>query len=301
MADVFLLAGPTASGKSALALQLADALDADIVNADAMQVYADLRVLTARPSAAEMAGVPHHLYGHVDGSERYSVGRWLEDALPVIERIRGCGRRALLVGGTGLYFEALTEGLATIPPIGEETRRAVREDCPSGDALYEAARAADPDAAARVDPADAQRLWRIVEVWRETGRTLTAWRADTRPALSAQDWRGLALIPERATLYARIDARAAAMLEQGAWAEVEALAARGLAADLPVMKALGAPQLLGALEGRWSAEEALALLQRDSRRYAKRQLTWLRGRMAGWPQMRTPDAAAGLAAWGVPV
>ena len=288
---VFLIAGPTASGKSALALRLAERLGGEIVNADALQLYRDLRLLTARPSAAEEARAPHHLYGVADGSDGWSVGRWLRVAGAVLEEIAGRGRPAVVVGGTGLYFRALIEGLAEIPPIP----RAEREKAEAlfeavGEAAFrEALAKADPAAAKRIAPGDRQRLTRAMEVQAATGRPISQWQAETQPTLPPGSWRAAVLEPDRPTLYARCDARLEQIVREGALDEVRALVARGLAPALPVMKAVGVRELAACLAGEASLPEALALAQQQTRRYAKRQSTWLRNQTPDWPRLRTAE------------
>jgi tRNA dimethylallyltransferase len=290
--EVFLIAGPTASGKSALALRLAEAIGAEIVGADALQLYRDLAILTARPSPGETARAPHHLFGVADAAEAWSVGRWLEAALPVLADIRARGRPAIVVGGTGLYFKALTQGLAEIPQVPAEVRRRVSElyDRLGEAAFREALRGRDPAAAARIYPGDRQRLTRAFEVHEATGRALSEWQAATSPALPAGGWRAAALEPPREALYARCDARLRTMLELGVLEEVRALLARGLDPELPAMKAVGVREFARHLSGELGLEEALALAQLQTRRYAKRQITWMRGQMADWPRITAPDA-----------
>lgn len=279
--------GPTASGKSALALALAGRIGGEIVNADSMQVYRDFRVLTARPTLAEESQAPHHLYGHVDAGELYSTGRWLAEALAAIAAIRSRARAPILVGGTGLYFKALTQGLAQMPAIDADLRaalrkRAAREGAP---ALHAELARRDPLTAARLEPNDALRILRALEVLETTGESIGALQAATKPALAREDWVGLALTPDRAALYGAIDARFEAMLAAGALDEVRAFAARGLDADLPAMKAHGAPALMAHLRGELSLAAAAEIAQRDTRRYAKRQFTWIGGQMGEWERV----------------
>jgi tRNA dimethylallyltransferase len=280
-----LIMGPTASGKSALALALAERLPAEIVNADSMQAYRDLRVLTARPTLEEEAQAPHHLYGHVDAGERYSVGRWLADALAAMDDIKARGKTPILVGGTGLYFSALTRGLMETPPIDPDVRAALdaRLGAEGAPALHAALGAVDPESAAKLQPNDAPRILRALEVYETTGASISAFQADTRPALAPHEWAGLALVREpRDALYASIDARFGAMLKAGALDEVRAMAARNLDPNLPAMKAHGAPALMGYLRAEMSLEAAAEIGKRDTRRYAKRQHTWIRGQMSDW-------------------
>lgn len=280
-----LMAGPTASGKSALALKLARAANGVIINADSMQVYADLRVLSARPSDAEMADAPHRLYGHVDGAEEYTVARWLADVAPVLAEIRAAGKLPIFVGGTGLYFKALTQGLVELPPIPPEVSALWREraDDPAFD-LHQALTARDPEGAARLNPADRARVARALEVIEGTGQPMRHWQqaqtgaALVRPADAAR----LFLSPEREALRARIDARFLAMMEEGALEEVRTLLARGLAANRGVMKAHGVPHLIAHLRGEFSLEAAITRGQADTRAYAKRQHTWFRHQLPDW-------------------
>jgi tRNA dimethylallyltransferase len=289
---IWLIAGPTASGKSALALRLAAATGAEIVNADALQLYGDLSVLTARPSPQEEAQAPHHLFGAVDAADGWSVGRWLRAALESLAAIAERGAPAVVVGGTGLYFNALTQGLAEIPPIPPQARReaeAALEDL--GEASFRTQlAAADPAAIARIAPGDRQRLVRAWEVFAVTGTSLTDWQATGEPALAPDAWSGVALEPPRDILYARCDARLEAMVREGALQEVEALMARGLDPALPAMKAVGVRELAAHLRGEVGLAEALDAARRETRRYAKRQLTWMRGQMADWPRLAAPDA-----------
>ena len=276
-----------------MALALAQRTGAEIVNADALQVYRDLRVLSARPSAAEEARVPHHLYGVADAGEAWSVGRWLRAASPVLEAIGARGRPAVVVGGTGLYFRALTHGLAQTPAVPDEVRARVQALWEAqGEAEFRAALAAvDPEAEARIAPGDRQRLVRAAAVAQASGRPLSAWRADTQPTLTPESWRGVVVSPPRADLYARCDARLAAMLDAGALEEVRALVARGLATELPTLKAVGVRELAAHLAGDLTAAQALEAAQRETRRLAKRQLTWFRNQTPDWPVADALDGA----------
>ncbi|CAN7227383.1 tRNA (adenosine(37)-N6)-dimethylallyltransferase MiaA [Phenylobacterium sp. LjRoot219] len=289
---IWLIAGPTASGKSALALRLAAATGAEIVNADSMQLYRGLRVLTAAPNADEEARAPHHLFGTVDAADGWSVGRWLRAATEVLAEIESRGRPAIVVGGTGLYFAALTKGLAEVPPVPAEARRAAEAEFKQmGEEAFRARLAAvDPAAAARIAANDRQRLVRAWEVYAASGTSLTDWRRTGEPALPAEAWRGVALEPPREVLYARCDARLETMVREGALEEVAGLALRALDPALPAMKAVGVRELAAHLRGDASLAEALEAAQRETRRYAKRQLTWMRGQMADWPRITAPDA-----------
>jgi len=280
-----LLAGPTSSGKSALALRLAQTHGGVIINADSMQVYRDLRIITARPTPAEEATVPHWLYGHVDAAENYSVGRWCVDAAATLAEAERAGQPPILVGGTGLYFKALTQGLAAVPPVPAEVRAVVRTRLKDeGIApLYEELRQHDPDTASRLMPTDRSRITRALEVVLATGRSLTDWHRDgMKPVVDATRAVKIFLKVEREELYRRINARFDAMLAAGALEEVRALAARGLHPTLPAMKAHGVPWLIRHLNGEISLDEAAEGGKRDTRRYTKRQGTWFRHQLPDW-------------------
>lgn len=282
-----LLMGPTASGKSALALDLAERINGDIVNADSMQVYRDFRILTARPSDKDLARAPHHLYGHVDAGRLYSVGRWLEDALAALAAIKARARAPIVVGGTGLYFKALTEGLVALPPVETQLRQALRARLAreGAAALHAELARVDATSAARVSANDAPRILRALEVYEAVGEPLSALQAVTAPPLARSQWVGVALTPPREALYAEIDARFEAMLQAGALEEVRAFAARALDSALPAQKAHGAPALMAHLRGELSLQAAVEIGKRDTRRYAKRQFTWMRGQMKDWPRL----------------
>jgi tRNA dimethylallyltransferase len=291
---IWLIAGPTASGKSALALRLARQFGGEIVNADSMQLYADLSILTARPAREETLLAPHHLFGVADAADGWSVGRWLEAARKALDNIALWRRPAIVVGGTGLYFRALTKGLAQMPALPRAvTDRIAAEAGAAGElALRPRLARLDPEAEARIARGDRQRLLRALAVAEHTGRPLTAWQADTESVLQPGDWRGVVIEPPRAELYAACDARLAAMFDAGAIEEVRALAARGLDPALPAMKAVGVREIIAFLEGRISRDEALARAQAETRRYAKRQLTWLRNQTPDWPRIETLEAEA---------
>ncbi len=280
-----LIAGPTASGKSALALDLAKRLGGIIVNADSMQVYRDLRIITARPTAEEETRVPHRLYGFVDTSEDYSVGRWCRDVEKTLEEIAGQGRLPILVGGTGLYYKALTTGLAAVPPVPADIRAGVRRRMQSegAPALHADLSRLDPSIAQRLMINDRSRIARALEVVLATGRPLSDWHKDGMPALMNPDAAvKIFLTCERKELVHRIETRFAAMLNAGALEEVRQLAARKLDPLLPAMKAHGVPWLLRHLNGEISIEEAAAGAIMDTRRYTKRQVTWFRNQMKDW-------------------
>lgn len=288
-----LIAGPTASGKSALALRLAQATGGVIVNADSMQVYRDLRILTARPTAEEEKAVPHRLYGHRDAAENCSVGMWLADASAALDELRTANRLAIFVGGTGLYFKALTHGLAAVPPTPQAVRDAVRLrlDTQGIEALHDELAARDPAMGARLGRRDRARVSRALEVMIATGRSLSDWQRDgLPPPLPPIEAAFVFLNPERDAVYARIDSRFAAMIEAGALAEVERLAARRLDPVLPAMKAHGVPWLIRHLAGEMPLEAAVAAAQADTRHYAKRQFTWFRHQLGHWPQVAPAEA-----------
>lgn len=287
---VWLIAGPTASGKSTLALRIAEAEGGEVVNADSMQLYSDLSVLTARPSARDESRAPHHLYGVADAAESWSVGRWLRAAKEVLSDIARRRRAAVVVGGTGLYFHALTRGLADIPPVPEAVRDAVgaRFDRLGEAAFREDLARRDPQAEARIAPGDRQRLVRAAAVAEATGRPLSGWQSEASGE-TLRDYRALVIDPPRDALYAACDARLTAMVEHGALDEVDRLMARALSPDLPAMKALGVRELARHLSGELTLEAALALAQQETRRYAKRQTTWFRNQTPDWPRIVRPD------------
>ena len=286
-----LIAGPTASGKSALALALAERIGGIVINADSMQVYADLWMITARPTPAEEARVPHRLYGHVDAAVNYSVGQYVADAGGMLDEARRGGKPAIFVGGTGLYFKALTAGLAAVPPIPAEIRAAVRarlaHDGPA--ALHAELARRDPCAAGRLNVNDRTRIARALEVVEATGRSILDWQTEGMPALLDADTPRVFLAPERATLYARIDARFDSMLAAGALDEVRTLAERKLDPLLPAMKAHGVPWLIRHLAGEITLDEAAHRAKLDTRHYAKRQFTWFRHQLGDWPRL-PPEA-----------
>ncbi|MBP8072895.1 MAG: tRNA (adenosine(37)-N6)-dimethylallyltransferase MiaA [Brevundimonas sp.] len=281
---ITLLAGPTASGKSRRALEMAQRTGAVIINADSQQLYADLRVLSARPSVKEEALAEHRLYGVADAADAWSVGRWSRAVMPVLAELAGAGRPALLVGGTGLYFTALTMGLADIPDVPGEVRDTVAAEFDAdGEAAFRRRLAAvDPAAAARIEAGDRQRLTRAWAVAQHTGRALTDWTADTTPLLAPGSWTGLVIEPERGALYARCDLRVAQMVEAGALDEVRALVMRGLDPALPAMKAVGVREFAGHLAGETTLVAAVEATRQATRNYAKRQLTWFRNQAPGW-------------------
>ncbi|HET7715849.1 MAG TPA: tRNA (adenosine(37)-N6)-dimethylallyltransferase MiaA [Bauldia sp.] len=284
--DAILIAGPTASGKSRLAVELALKHRGVVINADSMQVYRELRVLSARPSPEDEAAVPHLLYGHVSAATRYSVGQWLIDAGAALAAARGMRRLPVFVGGTGLYFKALTEGLASIPPIPADLRArllAGAEGVPA-EALHARLAAADPETAAATRPSDRARILRAIEVFEATGRPLARWRdgASSPPLVLAERAERIVLDPPRQWLHQRIAGRAEHMVQAGSIEEARALARLGLSPDMPAMKAIGVRQFLDHDCGKLTLAEALASVKTETRRYAKRQVTWFRHQMPGW-------------------
>ena len=292
-----LIAGPTASGKSALALGLAQKTRGIIVNADSMQVYRDLRVITARPTPEEEALIPHRLYGHVDAAVNFSAGGWVVDAAQVLAEARAEDRLPIFVGGSGLYFKALTRGLSAVPLIPAELREAVRArlERDGAEALHAELARRDPVAAERLKPRDRSRIARALEVIEATGRSLTDWHRDgLPPLLPPGTFSALFLAPDRDQLYGRIDARFDAMLHAGALAEVERLAARRLDPLLPAMKAHGVPALVRHLRGEITLDEAAGIGRADTRHYAKRQFTWFRHQLPQFEWVKPEDAGRWL-------
>lgn len=285
---VALIAGPTASGKSAVALRLAKAHGGVIINADASQVYADLAVLTARPSADEIAEAPHRLFGHIDGAQACSAAFWADEARDEIEQAHAQGRLPILVGGTGLYLDTLLYGIAPVPDIEPAIRAAVRA-LPVTEA-HAALANEDPAAAARLNPADSTRVARALEVVRSTGRPLHHWQAHRSGGIAGRmRVRAVVVMRPREELAMRAERRLTQMLAGGAIEEVEALLARGLPTDRPVLRALGVREIGDMLTGRLSIAEAQAAILATTTAYQKRQLTWARNRQRAWAKS-TPDA-----------
>ena len=292
-----LIAGPTASGKSALALKLAQKTGGVVINTDSMQVYRDLRIITARPTPAEEALVPHRLYGHVDAAVNFSAGAWVVDAARTLSEAQAEQRLPIFVGGSGLYFKALTRGLSAVPPIPTQVRQDVRTrlERDGVEALHAELALRDPVSAERLKPRDRARIARALEVVEATGRALTDWhREGLPPLLPPGEFNALFLASERDQLYARIDARFDAMLASGALEEVAALAARQLDPMLPAMKAHGVPVLIRHLKGEITCEEASEIGRADTRHYAKRQFTWFRHQLPEFEWVG-PEAAGGWA------
>jgi tRNA dimethylallyltransferase len=280
--SAILITGPTASGKSALAVKLAKQHGGAVINADSMQVYDTLRVLTARPSGEDMEGVPHHLYGHVPAGAAYSTGAWLRDVTALLPELQSRGQLPVFVGGTGLYFKALTGGLSDMPEIPDAIRARLRqqltEEGPA--ALYAALQSRDPPMAESLNPVDGQRIVRALEVFEATGRSIAAFQEKAGPVIVDPDAaEKIVVLPDRAVLHERINGRFEKMLEQGAEDEVRALLALRLPADMPVMKAIGVSQIAAMFEGQMTRAEVIEKGSAATRQYAKRQMTWFRNQM----------------------
>ncbi len=280
-----LIAGPTASGKSALALRWAEARGGTIINADSMQVYRELQVLTARPSVADEARVPHMLYGHVAGADPYSAGRFASEAAEAIAQARAAGRVPIVVGGTGLYFKALMEGLSPVPSIPADVRSKWRDmaEQVAATELHAELASRDPEMARRLSPTDPQRVTRALEVFDATGRSLADWQAmPGMPVLRSDQADCYVVATDRNDLYQRCDARFERMMDAGALEEVRALAALGLPSGLPVMRALGVRPLLQLLAGDVGRDAAIEQAKTETRQFVKRQLTWISSNMCSW-------------------
>jgi tRNA dimethylallyltransferase len=298
VSSIILIAGPTASGKSALALALAERRGGVIINADSMQVYRDLRIITARPAPDEERRAPHRLYGQVDAGENYSAGRWCTEAAAVLAA-RAPNEPAIIVGGTGLYFNALTRGLAAVPPIPAAIRDDVRARLVSegSAALHAELEARDPATAVRLKPGDRARVTRALEVVLATGRSLLQWHEHGMPAsVDLSRAAKVFLNPDREELYRRIDARFDAMMAAGALDEVRALASRKLDRNLPAMKAHGVPWLIRHLNGEITLVEAVEHAKLETRQYTKRQATWFRNQLPQFEWVGPPAAQAAVEA-----
>lgn len=293
-----LIAGPTASGKSALAMALAEHFGGTIINADSMQVYAELRILTARPSVVDEAQLPHLLYGHVPAREAYSAGRYINDAKQAIADARAAGRRPVIVGGTGLYFKALLEGLSPVPPIPDAVRNRWRtlQAEHGAHALWTVLMSNDPEMALRLDPNDSQRIVRALEVFEATGRSLADWqRTPGVPLISLVEAVKLVITPDRDVLYARAETRFDAMMAAGAGGEAAALAALQLDPALPAMRALGVAPLIAAARGELALDTAVIAAKAETRQYIKRQSTWIKSQMIAWKHIETQETESSTA------
>lgn len=284
--SAILIAGPTASGKSAVAMALAERFNGTIVNADSMQIYQDLRVLSARPSSEDEARIPHVLYGHVGAEAAYSAGHYAKDVVRALDEVRASGRLPIIVGGTGLYFKVLLEGLSHVPEINPEIRTKWR-NAANGEkpgALHKILAGMDPEMAARLRPSDRQRIVRALEVIDQTGRSLAEWQSKPgTPVLSdTSSLLKLVVAPPRKNLHARADARFVTMLSEGAVEEVQALMVRNLDPKLLIFRALGVTPIAAWLKGEVDRETALRRGQAETRQYIKRQTTWLRKNMMSW-------------------
>jgi tRNA dimethylallyltransferase len=285
MVKTVLIAGPTGSGKSGLALALAQRCRGVVINADSMQVYRELRILTARPTVADEARVPHMLYGFVGGSDAYSAGRYLSDAAKAIDAAHSSGRPAILVGGTGLYFKALLHGLSPIPPVPQAIRAHWRAEGArlGGAKLHAELARRDPEMAAKLKATDPQRVIRALEVFEATQKSLLRWQREPGVrVLNEEETIRLVLVLEREELYHRCNLRFDVMMQQGALDEVGALARLALDPELPVMRALGVRPLMALLAGRVERERAVEIAKVETRGYARRQLTWIKGNMMSW-------------------
>lgn len=281
MQHVIMIAGPTASGKSGLAVRMAQRFNGVVINADSMQVYEDLHVLTARPGAHEMGGVDHFLYGVLRGNDVCSAGRWRIMATDIIREQGAKGKLPILVGGTGLYLEAISQGMVDIPVIPDEisdqSKKLYEE---MGDQFHAEIAKIDPEMAAKFPPSDRQRLQRVWDVYHYTGMSLTQWQREAHvPPPDDLKFHGFALLPDRRGLYDRCNQRFDQMMEKGAMQEVQDLIAKNYAPDLPVMKAIGVRELHECMAGETTRERAVELASQATRQYAKRQMTWLRNRL----------------------
>lgn len=280
--NAILIAGPTASGKSAFALELAQREHGAVINCDSMQVYSVLHVLTARPDASEMQAVPHHLYGYVHPSQPFSTGRWLADVAGLFETGALEDRRPVFVGGTGLYFRALLGGLSQMPRIPDTLRTRLRAELSASGSvrMHEKLDETDPAAAAEINPGDPQRILRALEVFEASGRSILDWqKRQTPPLVDEASARKYLLLPDRAELHRRIEQRLDRMIDLGALAEIEALRRLRLDPALPAMKAIGVPQFLAAADGSVELETAVENAKTATRQYAKRQMTWFRNQL----------------------
>jgi len=289
--DAILITGPTASGKSALAVRLAKAHGGVVINADSMQVYDTLRVLTARPSEEDMGGVPHHLYGHVPAGRHYSTGEWFRDAVTVLKTVRDAGQIPVFVGGTGLYFKALTGGLSDMPAVPDEIRAGFRGQLAieGPERMHALLAQKDPETAAILRPGDGQRILRALEIIEATGQSIRVFQARQGPvAIDPENAMKMIVLPDRAILRQRINRRFEQMLDAGAVEEVRALLALSLKTEMPAMKAIGVPQIAAMLEGAMTREAVIETASAATRQYAKRQMTWFRNQLdETWERITT--------------
>ena len=281
--DIILIAGPTASGKTSASIKLAQANDAVIINTDSMQVYEDLQIVSARPSAEEAAQASHYLFGHRSGRKAYSVAHWLDDVRPLFEQFSSQSRKMIFVGGTGLYFNALLDGMSPMPDIDAEIRNKIRsmDDVPS----QQLHQMLDEKAAEELRPSDRQRITRALEVYQSTGKSIIDWQAEKGVPLvpKGESVKKFLVMPPRATIHERINMRFDMMVEEGALAEIEALMKKNFPLSAPVMKAIGVPQLAAHLAGEMELGEAIEKAKAATRQYAKRQSTWFNNSFGeGW-------------------
>jgi tRNA dimethylallyltransferase len=290
MRPAILIHGPTASGKTKVAISLARRLGGEVINADAMQCYRDLDILTARPDANERDAAPHHLFGHVDAAIRHSAGAWSKEAAAKIAELQATDRLPIVVGGTGLYLTALTDGLSDIPAIPDhirdQARGMVETDQP---AAWSRLLEQDPAVRDRFDPNDRQRTARALEVLLTTGKPMSSFHGQAAPVLPAGGWVGVTLTPPREILYDRINMRVDMMMRAGALEEARRLWERRLDTSLPAMRAHGMPGFADHFEGRASLGDAIERCKRDTRRYAKRQMTWIAHQFTLWPRIPSED------------
>ena len=292
MKPVLCIAGPTASGKSRFALDLAEAVDGEIINADALQVYEDIHVLSARPSDADIMRVPHHLYGYVPGHVHYSGGQWVRAVMPLVLGLLARGKVPILVGGTGLYFKSLLEGLAYVPKIPSELVRSIEDRISKKgfEAVLEDAQDKDPVGTSRLLGQDPQRLTRLLSVYEYTKRPLHDWQAATRPEIPVHMTLRYVLKPARETLYTRINDRFQDMIDEGGLDEAKRVfEIYGFESKAPMLKAIGLSHLLNHFKGDLSLEEAIDIAKRDTRRFAKRQMTWFRNQCSDWQTSESYD------------
>lgn len=285
--NAVLIAGPTASGKSDIGMALAERLNGTIINADAMQVYKGLRILTARPSEADEARVPHRLYGTVEPDVAWSVADWSRAATQVAREVVADGRLPIILGGTGMYLSVLSEGITPMPEIPAEIREDVRSR--EVEDVFGEVSAIDPDLATRVGPGDPQRLMRALEVFLATGEPLSEWQKRPKVRPFEGTFARIVIEPDRAFVYERIEQRFDKMMDLGVMQEIADLEARNLKADLPIMRALGVPELLRVHCGEMEIEDAVTEIKTKTRRFAKRQLTWFRNQMISWNRVSAQD------------